>query len=91
MTDDEIKQIVKNVLNTEAGFEFVDILLDKTGAFDRGCNFQNVQQEYFNRGKREQGLWLLDLVAESNFNKFTELNKRRRNKTCLKKSKTERE
>ena len=88
MSEDEIKEIVKNLLNTDAGFEFIDILLDKLGAFDRGCNFQNIQQEYFNRGKREMGLWLLDLVQDSNFNKFIEINKKRRNKKCQSKMKT---
>lgn len=88
MTEDEIKELVRNITNDDVGFEFICFLLNRLGAFDRGCNFQNIQQEYYNKGKREQGLWLLDLIAESNFNKFIEINKRRRNVKCQK-SKTE--
>lgn len=77
--DDDIKMTLKNVANDREGLNFIEILLDKLGAFERGCNFQNRDIEMFNRGKREQGLWLLDLLIESNFEKFIEIQKRRRN------------
>lgn len=77
-TEKDIKLIVENVSNTDEGLKFIDIILTKLGAFDRGCSFQNTNMEYYNRGKREQGLWLLDLLAESNFKKFTEIQKLRR-------------
>lgn len=84
-TADEIKNIVKSVVQTDAGFKFIDILLDKLGAFERGCNFQNIEQEYYNKGRKEQGLWLLDLVRDSHFNQYIELEKIRRNLKCQKK------
>ena len=77
-SDKDIKLIVENVSNTEEGLKFIFILLTKFGAFERGCNFQNTNMEYYNRGKREQGLWLLDLLENSNFNKFNEIYKLRR-------------
>jgi len=83
-TDEQIKDIVKNVIQTPSGFEFIEILLDRLGAFERGCNFQNIEQEYFNKGKKEQGLWLLDLVRESHFNNFIEIQRKRRNEKCQK-------
>lgn len=83
-TDDEIILTLRNVANDKEGLKFIEILLDKLGAFERGCNFQNHEVEMFNRGKREQGLWLLDLLTESNFEKFVELQKRRRNLLCQK-------
>ena len=86
-TDDEIKLIVKNVANDNEGFKFIQILLDKFGAFDRGCKFDNSNMEYYNRGKREQGLWLLDLLGNSNFNKFIEIEKLRRKTLCQKTNK----
>ena len=88
MTEDEIREIVKDVLNTPAGFKFAEILLDKLGAFERGTNVQNVYTEYFVKGKREQGLWLLDLIKDSNFNQFVEIMKKRRYK-CQKKQQQE--
>lgn len=74
----DIQMIVKNVAQTEEGFKFIEILLDKFGAFERGYNFQNNEIEAFNKGRREQGLWLLDLLRDSHFNRFIEINKKRR-------------
>lgn len=84
-TDEQIKLIVHNVAENDDGFEFLSILLEKLGAFERGFNFQNHEMEVYNRGKREQGLWLSDLIRDSNFNKYTELNKRRSDQ-CKKKN-----
>lgn len=86
-TDDEIKMTLKNVSNKEEGLNFIEILLDRLGAWERGCNFQNREMEVFNRGKREQGLWLLDLLKESNFEKFIEIEQRRRKELCQNKNK----
>lgn len=86
-TDEHIQQIIKNVANHDAGLCFIEILLDKLGAYERGCNFQNHDIEVFNRGKREQGLWLLDLLKQSNFKKFIEIEERRRKNLCQNKNK----
>ena len=87
--EDEIRLIVKNVANNQEGFKFLNILLDRLGAFERGCNFQNHDIEMFNKGKREQGLWLLDLLRDSNFEKFIEIVKTRRTVLCQKQQKTQ--
>ena len=87
--EDEIRLIVKNVANNQEGFKFLDILLDKLGAFERGCNFQNHDIEMFNKGKREQGQWLLDLLRDSNFEKFIEIENLRRTVLCQNKQKTQ--
>ena len=87
--EDEIRLIVANVANNQEGFKFLNILLDKLGAFERGCNFQNHDIEMFNKGKREQGLWLLDLLRDSNFEKFIEIVKQRRTVLCQNKQKTQ--
>ena len=76
-SDDEIKNIIHNVAENEYGLKFIEILLDKLGAYERGCNFQNRDIDLYNRGKREQGLWLLDLLKECNFDKFTQIEKER--------------
>ena len=84
-TEEQIKMTVKNVANNSEGVRFIEILLDKLGAYERGCNFNNHDIEVFNRGRREQGLWLLDLLKESNFNKFIEIETRRRKELCQEK------
>lgn len=76
--EEEIRLIVKNVLNNPEGFKFIDILIDRLGAFERGCKFDNSNMEYYNRGKKEQGLWLLDLLRDSDFEKYSEIVKLRR-------------
>ncbi len=85
--EDEIRLIVKNVSNDIEGFKFLDILLDKLGAFERGCNFENSHLEYYNKGRKEQGLWLLDLLRDSNFEKFTKIYEQRRTNLCQKQQK----
>ena len=78
MTDDNFEVVLKDVLNTDCGFYFVSELLERLGAFERGCNFENIQIEYYNRGKREKGLWLLDLVKKVDLENYTIIEKNRR-------------
>ncbi len=87
-SEEEIRLIVNNVAVSLDGFKFIDILIDKLGAFDRGCKFDNANMEYYNRGKKEQGLWLLDLLRDSNFEKYCEIVKQRRT-SCQSKQKKE--
>lgn len=86
-SEEDIRLIVLNVSNNPEGFKFFDILLDKLGAFERGCKFDNSNMEYYNRGKKEQGLWLLDLLRDSNFDKYSEIVKQRRTILCQKQQK----
>ena len=86
-TEEQIKETVCKIVESNDGLNFIEILLDKLGAWERGCNFQNRDMDTFNRGKREQGLWLLDLLKESSFDKFIEIEKRRRKDLCQKKIK----
>lgn len=73
MNEDKFLEILKDVLNSDYGFEFIQEMLEKLGAFERGCNFDNTNMEYYNRGKRDKGLWLLDLVRKADLNKFEEI------------------
>ena len=73
MNEDKLLEILKNILNTDCGFEFIQEMLEKLGAFERGCNFDNTNMEYYNRGRRDKGLWLLDLVRKADLNKFEEI------------------
>lgn len=73
MNEDKFLEILKDVLNTDCGYELIQEMLEKLGAFERGCNFDNTNMEYYNRGKRDKGLWLLDLVRKADLNKFEEI------------------
>ena len=76
---EEEKIIFNNVLNDRWGFQFVLILLEKLGAFERGCNFNNRDLDMFNRGKRESGLWLADKIQEHCLEKYVDILKERKN------------
>lgn len=78
MTDDNFEVVLKDVLKTDCGFYFISELLERLGAFERGCNFDNVHIEYYNRGKREKALWLLDLVKKVDLESYTNIEKNRR-------------
>ena len=73
MNEDKFLEILKDVLNTDCGYELIQEMLEKLGALERGCNFDNTNMEYYNRGKRDRGLWLLDLVRKADLNKFEEI------------------
>lgn len=78
MDEEKLIEVLKNVLNTDCGFAFVTELLEKLGAFERGCNFDNVNMEYYNRGRREKGLWLLDLVKKADLKISNKIETKRR-------------
>ncbi len=80
MTPEQEKIIFNNVLNDRWGFEFIKILIDELGGFERGCNFQNRDLDMYNRGKRDKGLWLLDKIQEYDIEKYMEILKERKGK-----------
>jgi len=89
MTPDEEKIIFNNVLNDKDGFRFVLLMLEKLGAFERGCNFQNRDMDMFNRGRRETGLWLADKIQEHCFEKYREIIIERKNEVWQTKKSTQ--
>lgn len=78
-TDKEMLQIVNNVAVDEDGYKFLQILLDKLGAFERGINFDNDRKEFYSKVKREQGLWLHDLIGRSNIDVLKKIIEERNN------------
>lgn len=65
MEEEKLIELIKAIISTDAGYKFFEILLEKLGAFERGCNFENLYLEYYNKGRREKGLWLLDLLEKA--------------------------
>jgi hypothetical protein len=67
-------QTLSNVLNNDYGFQFILLLLNELGAFDRGINRNASDKEIFmTLGKREKGQWLLDCVFKANKQKYLDL------------------
>lgn len=79
-TDEQVKGIVKDLANTDVGLAFIKIMLEELNAYGKGIAFDNVNMAFYNQGKRDKGIWLLDKLRESNFNKFVEIQKERNSK-----------
>lgn len=83
-SEQDIRNIVKNVSNTEDGLDFICILLEEFGTFSAKINLGNSEvYNIANQVKREQGEFILNLLREHNFEKFIEVHKRRSNERCL--------
>lgn len=82
--EQDIRNIVKNVSNTEDGLNFIYILLEEFGTFTAKINLGNSEvYNIANQVKREQGEFILNLLREHNFEKFIEVQRRRSNEKCL--------
>lgn len=83
-SEQDIRNIVKNVSNTEDGLNFIYILLEEFGTFTAKINLGNSEvYNIANQVKREQGEFILNLLREHNFEKFIEVQRRRSNEKCL--------
>lgn len=78
MEEEKLRDILKDLLETDCGFLFIEELLERLGAFEKGCNFENVYIQYYNQGRRDKGAWLLDLVKRANFDKYSKIIIKRR-------------
>lgn len=72
-TDKEIEIIFNNVIVTEDGYKLFKYLLNEFGAFERGINFQNKEQDLYTRAKREQGLKIFDILSKANTKKLFQI------------------
>lgn len=64
MTDDDLKLIIQNLLNTDFGKEYLKILIQRTGVLNRSINFDNVNKNYFIQGKNEIGNSILNDIVK---------------------------
>lgn len=84
-TEQEIRNLIRNVTNSKEGLEFIYYLLDEFGTFSTSVNVAlSETQNICNLIKKEQGEFILDLVREHNFEKYIELQRKRSNEKCLK-------
>lgn len=80
----DIRNFVKSVSNSSAGFDFICYLLDEFGVFTTRINLgASDTYNICNHIKREQGEFILDLIREHNFEKFVEI-QRKRSEKCQK-------
>lgn len=80
--DKRLSNTINNVLIDKDGFDFILWLLDELNAFDVGSDFDNVYKTYANNAVRTKGVKLLELILKSNFDKYTEIMKRRKEVLC---------
>ncbi len=83
-SEQDVRNIVKNVSNTEDGLDFICILLEEFKTFTTKINLGNSEvYNIANQVRREQGEFILNLLREHNFEKFIEVQRRRSNEKCL--------
>ena len=84
-SDNDLRNIVINVSNLPDGLDFIFYLLDTFGTFAPSINISNTDTANIIRAvKKEQGEFILELLREYNFEKFTEIHEKRRNEKCQK-------
>ena len=73
MDNDELIYL-RNVLNSDFGFETIYRICKELGAFENGLSRQTTTKEdYLIIGKREKGRWLLDCVYRASNQKFLDM------------------
>ena len=83
-SEQDVRNIVKNVSNTEDGLDFICILLEEFKTFTTKINLGSSEvYNIANQVRREQGEFILNLLREHNFEKFIEVQRRRSNEKCL--------
>lgn len=79
-SDKDIENMIMNVTNSPDGLDFIYFLLEEFGTFTTKIQFsdgklQNIEKVI----KREQGEFILELIRQNNFKKYTEIQERRSN------------
>lgn len=64
MTDDDLKLIVQNLLNTDFGVEYLKLLIERSGVLNNSINFDNVNKNYFIQGKNDIGNSILNDILK---------------------------
>lgn len=72
MTDDDLRLIVQNLLNTDFGKEYLKLLIQRSGALSHSINFENVNKNYFIQGKNEIGNSILNDILKFAPNEYKE-------------------
>lgn len=77
MNDDKLKLLIQNVLSTSYGLELFSYFLDLSNCFSRGTNFNNVYQEYYNKGKKDFGHEIAEMIKKYSFDNYIKILKER--------------
>lgn len=74
----DVLNLINNVAITPDGFNFICYLLDELQAFDTGNNFENQYINCSNNAIRQKGQKILNLLMQSNLEKYIEVIKKRK-------------
>lgn len=74
MNSDKLKIVLYNALQLPDCIEYLKYLIEKSCCYSRSNNFNNVNQEYYNRGRKDFGAEILEDIMKTDFNKFVKLN-----------------
>lgn len=77
MNDDKLKYIIQNVCNSSDGLKLLSYLLELSNCFSRGTNFNNLYQEYYNKGKKDFGLEIAEMIKKYSFDNYIKILKER--------------
>ena len=75
----KLKTVLYNALSSPDCIEYLKYLIQKSNCYSRSNNFNNTNQEYYNRGRKDFGSEILEDIMMSDFNKFVELQNERIN------------
>ena len=76
MKADDLKLVINNVLSTEDGYKFIKHLIEESGCLDKSINFDTLR-EYYIRGKKDFGNYLLELIRVNSFKNFIKIQEER--------------
>lgn len=77
MEDEELKNVVYNVSKDKDGYKFISYLIEHSRCNNPGANFENEKIEYYNRGMKDFGRFISNLIQKYNFPKYIEIEKER--------------
>lgn len=67
MNEEKLKLIVQNLLTNDFGREYLKYLIIESGCLDRSINFENVNKEYYLKGKKELGHVILNDIKKFSY------------------------
>lgn len=76
MDENNLKNCIVNVSNDVDGFNFICFLIEELKPFERGF-VEDVNLQNYLKGKRDLGLYILELVQKYNFKKYIHLMEKR--------------
>jgi len=71
LSEDKLKLVINNILNTKDGRELFSHLLANSGMFQTGINGNS--KDVYIKGRADFGLEIRDLIMENDFNSYIKM------------------